>query len=131
MEKLSFGAYAQSHDGPVERRSDSVRRDGLWQRSRFGLPAPSPTLHMCFTGNPGTGKTTVALLMADLSHRLGHLRRGHLVTVTRDDLVGEYVGHTAPKSTAVVQRAIGGVLFIDEAADLLASRVFGNGTMDT
>ena len=84
-------------------------------REKAGLASENPTLHMSFTGHPGTGKTTVAMRMAKLLHHLGYIRRGHLVVATRDDLVGQYVGHTAPKTKEVLKKAMGGVLFIDEA----------------
>jgi probable Rubsico expression protein CbbX len=84
-------------------------------RKTLGITSTSPGLHMSFTGSPGTGKTTVGLQMADILYKLGYVEKGHLLTVTRDDLVGQYIGHTAPKTKEVLKKAMGGVLFIDEA----------------
>jgi probable Rubsico expression protein CbbX len=147
---LTFGGEQQSSDldeildgldrdlvglAPVKRKIQEIGSLLMVDhaRRRFGLHAPKPNMHMCFTGPPGTGKTTVALRMAELLHRLGFLESGHLVHAMRDDLVGEYIGQTAPKTKKVLERARGGVLFIDEAYYLYRaadSKDFGQEAID-
>lgn len=109
---------------PVKERIREIAAFLVVDRARrdHGIVGSRPTLHMAFTGNPGTGKTTVALCMATVLHRLGHLRRDSVVVASRDDLVGQYVGHTAPKTREVLKRALGGILFIDGGLQPLPAR---------
>ena len=102
---------------PVKTRIKEIAALLLVEKARqsFDLSSSRPGLHMSFTGRPGTGKTSIAKRISEILNKLGYLRKGHLIAVTRDDLVGQYVGHTAPKTKEIIKRAYGGVLFIDEA----------------